>query len=149
MWICGTMKLMRAVGYCCAQLRTATLIYIYIYIYKSSSITFIVVTFQLSHIIAMSQFFFPSFFGFPLHTFSLINPIFSLSTHHLPIKQTANVYTLNDFPIVSKLLSIQQSIILFLSLTYHLLIKKTAYLPIKTFNCRPLDLKPTDLIFYI
>ena len=34
-----------------------------------------------------------------------------------------------------------------LSLTYHLLIKKTAYFPIKTFNCLPLDLKPTDLIF--
>ena len=101
----------------------------------------------------MSQsFFFPFFFfffGFPLHTFSLINPIFSLSTHNLPIKQTAKVYTINDFPIESKLLSIQQSVILFLCLTYHLLIKKTAYLPIKTFNCRPLDLKPTDLIFYI
>ena len=94
-------------------------------------------------------FFFPFSFGFPLHTFSLINPIFSLSTHHLPIKQMANVYTINDFPILSKLLSIQQSVILFLCLTYHLLIKKMAYLSIKTFNCRPLDLKPTDLIFYI
>ena len=69
---------------------------------------------QLSHIIAMSQSFF--FFGFSLHTFSLINPIFSLSTHHLPIKQTAKVYTINEFPIESKLLSIQQSILLSLSL---------------------------------
>ena len=34
-----------------------------------------------------------------------------------------------------------------LSLTYHLLIKKTAYFPIKTFNYLPLDLKPTDLFF--
>ena len=60
----------------------------------------------------MSQSFPFSFFflGFPLHTFSLINPIFSLSTHHLPIKHTTNIYTIIDFPIESKLLSIQQLI---------------------------------------
>ena len=89
----------------------------------------------------MSQFFFPSFFGFPLHTFSLINPIFSLSTHHLPIKQTAKVYTINDFPIESKLLSIYQSIILSLSLTYHLLIKKTTFLPHQNIQLPPLGFK--------
>ena len=78
----------------------------------------------------MSQsFFFPFFFffGFPLHTFSLINPIFSLSTHHLPIKQTANVYTIIDFPIESKLLSIQQPILLSLSLSLSLSLLSPTY----------------------
>ena len=96
-----------------------------------------------------------SFFFFFLvstsHIFFNQSHFLSLSTHHLPIKQTANVYTIIDFPIESKFLLFQQSILLSLSLslTYHLLFKKTAFLPIKTFNCLPLDLKSTDLIFHI
>ena len=93
----------------------------------------------------MSQSFFLG--GFPLHTFSLINLIFFLSTHHLPIKQIANVYTINEFPLNPNFLkfnnqSFSLSLWLFISLSNKWLLS----LP-KTFNCFPLDLKPIDLIF--
>ena len=101
----------------------------------------------------MSQSFYSLFFfGFPLHTFSLIKPIFSLSTHNLPIKQTTKVYTINVFPLNPNCFQFSNqslSLSLSLSLTYYLLIKKRAFLPNKTFNCLPLDLKPIDLVFYI
>ena len=124
----------------------------HLYISKSWNVVFIVTMLQLSHIITMSRsfFFFSFFWVFPLHTFSLINLIFSLSTHHLPIKQTVNVYTINEFPLNPNFLKFNnQSLSLSLSLTFHLLIKQMASLPLKAFNCFPLDLKPIDLILYI
>ena len=62
-------------------------------------------------------FFFPFFFffGFSLQTFSLINPIFSLS--QLIIFPSILFYTINDILIESKLTKIQQSLSLSLSLS--------------------------------
>ena len=121
---------------------------IYIYISKSWSVVFIVATLQLSHIIAMSQ--------------SFYFPFFLVSTPYILFNQSHSLSQLIIFPSNKRLMFILLMTFLLnpnslkfnnqsfsLSLTYHLLIKKTTSFPHQNIQLPPFEFKTHWFNFFI